>query len=73
MAEEFYFGQRIYYDMGYPRYDKFLIPETEGPQQAQGEDEEDFMDRRYEWIDENKKLILPDVELPFEPLGEPRS
>jgi len=28
------------------------------------------MERRYEWIDKNKKLILPDVERPFEPLRE---
>ena len=57
--------------MRYPRYDKFNIPKTEGPQQAHGENEDDFMDRRYEWINKIKKPILPDVERPFEPLGEP--
>jgi len=58
--------------MGRPRYDECNIPETEGPQQTHDEDEEDFMERRYEWIDKNKKLILPDVERPFEPLREPK-
>jgi len=71
VAQEFYFAQRICYDMRYPRYDKFNIPKTEGPQQAHGENEDDFMDRRYEWINKIKKPILPDVERPFEPLGEP--
>jgi len=72
VAQEFQFGQRIYFDMTYPSYDKFNIPKSEAPQQAQGEDEEDFLDRRCEWIDKHKKLILPDVERPFKPLGEPK-
>jgi len=57
--------------MGRARY-QYDIPETEGPQQAHDEDEEDFMERRYEWIDKNKKPVLPDVKHPFEPLREPK-
>lgn len=70
VAQDFYFGQRVYYNTR-PKYED--VPETEGPQQADDEDDEDFMERRFEWVKENGKLILPDVELPFKPLMEPKN
>ena len=69
VAQEFDFQHRVDYEM-YPEYE--YVPEGEGPQKAHDEDEEGFMERRYEWIDKNKKAILPDVERPFKPLKEPK-
>jgi hypothetical protein len=53
-----------------PEYED--VSETEGPQQADDEDDDDFMERRSEWVEENGRLILPDVKLPFRPLREPK-
>ena len=41
-------------------------------QKASSEDNEHFMERKYEWINKNKKLILPDVKRPFKPFREPK-
>jgi Protein of unknown function (DUF4246) len=72
VAQEFDFRQRIGYDMQMAKYEEFNVPDTEGPQQADGEDDEDFMDRRYEWVQKHGKHTLPDVECAFEPLREPK-
>ena len=69
VAQEFIFQHRVDYDM-YPEYE--YPHKREGPQQAHDEDKEDFTERREEWMDKNKKLILPDVKRPFKPLSEPK-
>ena len=62
-------AQNFDFDMQ-PGYED--VSETEGPQQADDKDDEDFMERRPEWVEENGRHILPDVKLPFKPLREPK-
>jgi len=69
VAQDFDFEQRIDYDMQ-PGYED--VSETEGPQQADDEDDNNFMERRSEWVEENGRLILPDIKLPLKPLREPK-
>lgn len=70
VAQRFNFERRVANGL-YTSYE--YVTEGEGPQQAHDEDEEDFIKRRDEWVDKNKKLrvILPDVEHSFKPLSEP--
>jgi len=49
VVQDLDFEQRIDYDMQ-PRYED--VSETESPQQAD-EDDNDFMERRSEWVEEN--------------------
>ncbi|PPQ63545.1 hypothetical protein CVT24_004775 [Panaeolus cyanescens] len=35
-------------------------PDTDGPQQLPGEDENDFWERRSEWFDSTRKVVLPE-------------
>ncbi|KIJ50413.1 hypothetical protein M422DRAFT_59122 [Sphaerobolus stellatus SS14] len=52
---------RIFYDTVVYDLDPSSIPDTEGPQQEEGEDDEVYEDRREEWIEATRQLILPDV------------
>lgn len=45
-------------------------PETEGPQRQDGEDENDFWDRREEWIKATRQVVQPEPGT-FEPPSEP--
>lgn len=69
MVQDFDFQHCIDYWI-YPYYEN--VPDIEGPQQAHDEDEDDFMERREEWIEKNKKLMLPDMECPSKPVREPK-
>lgn len=71
MAPNFDFEQRIDYDMQ-PEYED--APETEAPQQADDKHDDNFMEQKSEceWVQKHRKLVLPDVELPFKLLMEPK-
>ncbi|KAF9527132.1 hypothetical protein CPB83DRAFT_895559 [Crepidotus variabilis] len=51
--------------------DPARAPETEGRQQREAEDENDYWDRRQEWIEETRKIIYPEPDAPFVPHAEP--
>lgn len=48
-------------------------PETDGPQQGQDEDEDEYAERREEWYKSVRKVVLPDAEENFQapPESEP--
>lgn len=70
MADNFYFHPRIH--TVEPEYEEDSDTDSEAPQKAEDEDEDDFMARRSEWVEEHGRLILPDVQLPFKPLRQPK-
>ncbi|TFK72603.1 hypothetical protein BDN72DRAFT_762932 [Pluteus cervinus] len=43
-----------------PEFDP--IPEDEGPQQEEDEDDHDFEQRREDWIRDNRRIVQPDAE-----------
>ncbi|KAG6851319.1 hypothetical protein H0H87_001322, partial [Tephrocybe sp. NHM501043] len=43
-------------------------PETDGPQQEEDEDVDEYWDRRQEWIRNTRKVVLPEPG-PFNPLS----
>jgi len=49
-------------------------PEDEGnvPEQAPGENEDDYAERLEEWREQNRKVVLPEPNEDFEPLPEPQ-
>ena len=48
-------------------------PESEQPQQESGEDEDDYIDRKDEWIKANRRLLYPEPEGEFQPRQAPPS
>jgi len=46
-------------------------PETDGPQQEPDEDEVAYWERREEWCNQTRRLVLPEPSGPFSPLPEP--
>ena len=66
---KFQHGQRIKYTCEYdpdPEYG----PETDGPQQEPDEDEDDYWERREEWYEATRKVVLPEPSEHFSPLRE---
>jgi len=49
----------VYKDVVYDP-DPELWPETEGPQQAEGEDEDEFYERRQQWIRDTRRIVQPE-------------
>ncbi|CAA7267686.1 unnamed protein product [Cyclocybe aegerita] len=45
-------------------------PDEAGPQMDEGEDEDDYWDRRQEWIEATRVLVMPEPTLPFVPPKE---
>jgi len=70
---DFSLSHRIVYE-DYPCYDPdpASLPETEGPQQESDEDEDDYLDRRREWIYDTREIVQPEPEGPFKPVNEPK-
>lgn len=46
-------------------------PETDGPQQREDEDEDDYAERREEWYKTVRKVVLPDAAEIFQAPPEP--
>jgi len=67
---KFQHGQRIKYTCKYDP-DPENGPETDGPQQEPDEDEEDYWERRDEWYEATRKVVLPEPSESFSPLREP--
>ena len=53
---------RIVYDDVVYDPDPESWPETERPQQDEGEDEDDFLDRQQQWIRDNRRIVQPEPE-----------
>ena len=68
---DFGHSRRIVYDCPCYDPDPGSLPETEGPQQGTDEDEDDYWDRRQEWIEDTRRVIRPEPEGPFMPVNEP--
>ena len=70
---DFSLSHRIVYE-DLPCYDPdpASLPETEGPQQESDEDEDDYLDRRREWIYDTREIVQPEPEGPFKPVNEPK-
>jgi len=68
---DFVHSRRIVYDCPCYDPDPGSLPETEGPQQGTYEDEDDYWDRRQEWIEDTRQVIRPEPEGPFMPVNEP--
>ncbi|KAF9469550.1 hypothetical protein BDZ94DRAFT_1180725 [Collybia nuda] len=61
---------RIIYDECVYDPDPENGPEEDGPQQGEDEDEDDFWDRRQEWIEATRQVVQPEPDV-FKPPGEP--
>ncbi|KIM39109.1 hypothetical protein M413DRAFT_447453 [Hebeloma cylindrosporum] len=64
-------GHRIEYGSAEYDPDPENGPETDGPQQEPGEDDDDYWDRRGVWYEETRQVVLPEPSDPFSPLPEP--
>ena len=67
---KFQHGQRIKYTCKYDP-DPENGPETDGPQREPDEDEDNYWERRGEWYEATRKVVLPEPSEPFSPLPEP--
>ncbi|KAG6864409.1 hypothetical protein C0991_009702 [Blastosporella zonata] len=56
---------RIHYTRCVYNPDPESGPETDGPQQGKDEDEDEFLERRYEWYEATRVVVLPEPG-PFE-------
>ena len=54
--------RRIDYDRVEYNPDPASWPKEEGPQQEEGEDEMTYGDRRWEWLEEIQRVVLPEPE-----------
>ncbi|KAG2009566.1 hypothetical protein CC2G_012484 [Coprinopsis cinerea AmutBmut pab1-1] len=67
---DYQYPQRIVYDEIIHDPDPEEIPDDEGgpgPTGEEDEDDEDWWDLRQEWIEKFRRVVLPDVENPFDP------
>ncbi|TFK24949.1 hypothetical protein FA15DRAFT_618654 [Coprinopsis marcescibilis] len=64
--KDFKYFQRITYDGCDYDPDPDSFDDNEGPQQRKDEDEDDFWDRRQEWIEETRKVVLPEPDHKFD-------
>lgn len=63
---------RIIYDDCIYDPDPDYGPETDGPQQGDDEDEDDFWVRRREWLEATRQVVRPEPGI-FEPPVEPQN
>ncbi|KAF9524845.1 hypothetical protein CPB83DRAFT_871114 [Crepidotus variabilis] len=64
-------SRRINYDCVEYDPDPEEGSETEGPQQGDDEDEDDYWDRRQEWIRETRVVVQPEPNASFSPQSQP--